>query len=422
MSVAVALLVAGKGKRMRSHRPKVLHEIAGAPLYIHALHSTANLDVVTTVAVTGDDGDAVLKSCTDWGLTPRFARQPQQLGTGDALRYALNAMGDHTGPVLVLYGDTPLIRPDSLHRMITDLEHGSDLVVAGFHAGDPSGYGRMVTNADGRLQAIIESADTDATTCDIALCNSGLLCGERSNLSDLVNALDTENAAGEYYLTDIIGIAAERGQKSTVVIVPEEEAMGINTRAELARAEASMQNRLRSQALKAGTTLIDPATVYFSHDTVLAADVLIEPHVVFGRNVSVESGSTIRSFSRLESCHIGPGARIGPHAHIRPGTEVGPGAQVGNFVEVKASRLAAGVKANHLSYIGDADIGSKTNIGAGSVVCNYDGRTKHRTRIGEKAFIGSGSMLVAPLKIGDEALTAAGSVITEDVPSGARAF
>jgi len=421
VSIAVALLAAGQGRRMQSHQPKVLHEIAGAPLYFHALQSTGGLEVALTVAVTGHGEEAFRASCAEWHPTITTAYQDRQRGTGDALRTALAALENFAGPVLVLYGDTPLMRPATLQAMMTGLADGSDLVVVGFEAENPTGYGRLIT-ADGQLQEIVEDADTDSVTREITLCNSGILCGDRELLTNLLGAVGNSNAAGEYYLTDILGIATARGHRNSVITCAEDEAMGINTRAELARAESIMQDRLRARALEAGVTLVDPATVYFSHDTALAPDVLVEPHVIFGRKVSVASGATIRSFTRLDSCTIGTGAEVGPHAHIRPGSDIGAGVRVGNFVEVKASRMAAGAKANHLSYIGDSDIGKNVNIGAGSVTCNYDGKAKHRTRIGEKVFIGSGSMLVAPVEIGEGAMTAAGSVITEDVPAHSRAF
>ncbi len=422
VNIAVALLAAGQGKRMQSHRPKVLHEIAGAPLYFHALQSARDLDVAQTAVVTGHGREAFLASCAEWAPTVITAHQEPRLGTGDALRTALAAIGDHAGPVLVLYGDTPLMRPATLQAMMTALAGGADLAVAGFEARDPAGYGRLITTTDGHLQAIVEEADANGATLDITLCNAGILAGDRALLATLLEAVGNANAAGEYYLTDILGIATARGRRSVVVACTEDEAMGINTRAELARAESIMQERLRMLALAAGATLIDPATVHFSYDTHLEPDVVVEPHVRFGNQVSVASGATIRSFTYLESCTIGPGARVGPHAHIRPGSDIGANVQIGNFVEVKASRLAAGAKANHLSYIGDSQIAEDANIGAGSVTCNYDGKAKHTTRIGRAAFIGSGTMLVAPVAIGDGAMTAAGSVITEDVPTNTRAF
>ena len=415
MTIAVVLLVAGKGKRMKSQLPKVLHEIGGAPVYHHALQAVRGLGVSRIMAVTGHGAGGFDESCHELGLEIDTVVQPRLLGTADALSCALRVLHDHTGPVVVLYGDTPFISPETIANMLDLHMSGSTIVVLGFDTGNPGSYGRIVTDKDGNLLQIIEAADADEHQKAIRLCNAGIMCGDRQALDMLVPQIDRNNAAGEYYLTDLPAIAVAAGLRCGVIRCAEEEAMGINTRMDLARAEAIFQQRCRTRAMEAGVTLVDPDSVHFSHDTHLGPDVLVEPFVTFGKEVSVAGHARIRSFSYLESCSIGAGSIIGPYARIRPGTEIGELARIGNFVEIKGSYIGDGAKASHLAYIGDSDVGPEANIGAGTVICNYDGLRKHQTAIGPGTFIGSGTMLVAPVKIGEGSMTAAGSVITEDV-------
>ena len=318
--------------------------------------------------------------------------------------------------MIVLYGDTPFISGDTLEAMQAS-RAAHDVVVLGFEAADPGRYGRLVTYGDD-LERIVEFKDATKHEREITLCNSGVIAADASELFDLISAVGNNNAAEEYYLTDIIGIARSRGLSATVVRCDESETLGVNSRAELAEAEALFQARKRAEAMEDGVTLAAPQTVFFSFDTALGRDSLIEPNVVFGPGVTVESGATIRAFSHLEGCHVARDSIVGPYARLRPGTELAEGVKIGNFVEVKAAQLAEGAKVNHLSYIGDASIGPRSNIGAGTITCNYDGVFKHHTEIGADVFIGSNTMLVAPVKVGHEAMTASGSVITKDVPAG----
>lgn len=422
VSVAVVLLAAGKGKRMKSALPKVLHRIGGAPLFHHALTAVDDLDVCRRIAVIGRDRSGFRAACRELGCELELATQPSQTGTANALLTGLMALGDFRGPVVVLYGDTPFINPDTIVRMHRMHLSGSDIVLLGFDRDDPGSYGRIVADGNDSVLRVVEAADAGEDVRDVRLCNSGIICGDRHLLELHAARVGNDNAAGEFYLTDIPGIAVAGGQRCSVLRCSEEEALGINTRVDLARAEAVFQKRYRQMVMAAGVTLKDPASVHFSHDTKIGEDVVIEPYVTFGKNVSVAGNVRIRSFSHLESCSVGTGSVIGPFARIRPGTTIGEGVSIGNFVEVKGANVADDVKALHLSYIGDAEVGPGTNIGAGTVVCNYDGKRKHRTRVGSESFIGSGTMLVAPVDIGDGSMTAAGSVITEDVPDDTLAF
>jgi len=405
---------------MQSDLPKVLHKVAGAPLLHHAMTAGQALSPAKTVVVTGHGADQVAASAREFDEDVTVVLQAEQLGTGHAVAQARDALAGAAGDAIVLYGDTPFIRPETLEAMI-DARARHAVVVLGFEAADPGRYGRLVLEGES-LSRIVEYKDASEAERAITLCNSGVICAEASVLFDLVAALGNENAAGEYYLTDIVGLARARGLSAGVVVCDEAETMGINTRAELARAEAAFQTRARAEALDLGITLTAPETVFFALDTVVGRDAIIGPNVIFGPRVTVESEAEIRAFCHLEGCHISRGAVIGPFARLRPGAEIGEEAHVGNFVEVKNAILGDGVKANHLTYIGDADIGDFTNIGAGTVTCNYDGVMKHRTVIGKGAFIGSDTMLVAPVRIGAGAATGSGSVITEDVPAGAMAL
>jgi len=418
--ISLVVLAAGMGTRMNSELPKVLHRLAGAPLLHHALKSGAPLSPGRTVVVAGHGADLVAKAARDWDDTIEVVLQTEQLGTGHAVDQARAALADTTGDVIVLYGDTPFIHPETLETMIAARTR-ADVVVLGFSAANPGRYGRLVTAGE-TLERIVEYKDASPEERAITLCNSGVICADRAVLYDLISAITNQNASGEYYLTDMVGLARARGLSATAVTCDEAETLGINSRAELAQAEAAFQARARSEAQDNGVTLVAPDTVHFAHDTLLGRDAVIEQFVVFGPGVSVESGAMIRAFSHLEGCHVGQGAVVGPYARLRPGAELGDDAHVGNFVEIKNAILGTGAKANHLTYIGDADIGEKTNIGAGTITCNYDGVMKHRTTIGARVFIGSNTMLVAPVSVGNDAMTGSGAVITKNVPDGALAL
>ncbi|MCB1333843.1 MAG: bifunctional UDP-N-acetylglucosamine diphosphorylase/glucosamine-1-phosphate N-acetyltransferase GlmU [Roseivivax sp.] len=420
MSTALVILAAGKGTRMESDLPKVLHKIAGAPMLVHAMMAGATLEPEHTVIVAGHGAEAVSAAARAHDEHVSVVLQTEQLGTAHAVAQTRDALEGFDGDVIVLFGDTPFISPDTLARM-SEARKNHDVVVLGFTARDPGRYGRLVTEGDNLLR-IVEFKEASAQEKAITLCNSGVMAVARDVLFELIDAVGNDNVAREYYLTDIVGIARARGLSATAVTCDEAETLGVNSRTDLAAAEATFQARMRAEALAAGITLQAPETVYFAYDTVIGRDSEIEPNVVFGPGVTVESGATIRAFSHLEGCHVSEGAIVGPYARLRPGAELGAYVHVGNFVEVKNAILHEGVKANHLTYIGDAEIGEKTNVGAGTITCNYDGVFKHRTVIGARAFIGSSTMLVAPVTIGDGAMTGSGSVITEDVPAGALAI
>ncbi len=421
MATHLIVLAAGQGTRMKSARPKVLHEIGGAPMFAHTLGSADGLAPERRVLVVGHGGKAVADAATALDPDILVAEQSVQKGTAHAVAAARAALDGAKGDAFVLYGDTPFIRPETLQAMQAARQTGHAVVVLGFEAADPARYGRLVMAGD-QLERIVEYKDASEAERTITLCNSGVVAADVELLFDLIDAVDNDNAAGEFYLTDIVGIARSRQLSVTAVTCPEDETMGVNSRADLAKAEAAFQTRKRSEMLEAGVTLTAPDTVFFAPDTQIASDVVVEPHVIFGPGVTVDTGARIRAFSHLEAAHVRAGAIVGPYARLRPGADIGPDAHVGNFVEVKNATLGAGAKANHLTYLGDASIGAKTNIGAGTITCNYDGVFKHRTEIGERAFIGSDTMLVAPVKVGDDAMTATGTVVTEDVPDGAMAI
>ncbi|QEE36027.1 bifunctional UDP-N-acetylglucosamine diphosphorylase/glucosamine-1-phosphate N-acetyltransferase GlmU [Octadecabacter sp. SW4] len=420
MATALIILAAGMGTRMNSDLPKVLHQIAGAPMLIHAMKSGASLEPERTVIVAGHGAEAVGKAAQGWDDRAEVVLQAEQLGTGHGVAQAQSALADFSGDAIVLYGDTPFIRPETLTAMAAARQF-HDVVVLGFQAADPGRYGRLVTAGEA-LEKIVEYKDATDKERAITLCNSGVIAADAATLFDLVAAVKNDNAAGEYYLTDIVDIARARGLSATVVRCEEAETMGINSRAELAVAEGAFQAARRAEVLADGVTLQAPDTVYFAHDTVVGRDAVIEPNVVFGPHVTIESGATIRAFSHLEGCHVSRGAVVGPYARLRPGAELAENVRIGNFVEVKNAQIAEGAKVNHLSYIGDATVGAATNIGAGTITCNYDGVFKHRTVIGERVFVGSNTMLVAPVSLGDDSMTASGSVITRDVPAAALAL
>jgi len=420
MQVSVIVLAAGQGTRMNSDLPKVLHPLAGAPLLHHALTAARALGPARLVVVTGHAAEAVAAAARAFDDGIETVLQEPQLGTGHAVAQAAPLLADATGEAIVLYGDTPFIGEATLRAMLAARQRHA-VVVLGFHAADPGRYGRLLTRGDDLL-AIREWKDASAAERAITLCNSGVICAEAPTLLALVAALADDNAAGEYYLTDIVAIARARGLGAGVVLCDQAETLGINTRHELAAAEAAFQTRARAQALATGVTLTAPDTVFFALDTHVGRDAVIGPNVIFGPGVTVESGAEIKGFCHLEGCHISRGATVGPFARLRPGAELAEDVHIGNFVEIKNAILDQGVKVGHLSYIGDASVGEHANIGAGTVTCNYDGVMKHRTTIGKRAFIGSDTMLVAPVTVGDDAMTASGSTITEDVPAAALAI
>ena len=419
MTIALVILAAGKGTRMNSDLPKVLHPIAQAPMLVHAMRAGSVLSPERTVIVTGHGSEAVAKVAQDEDDDARIAVQEEQLGTAHAVGQARTALDGFDGDIVVLYGDTPFLQPDTLERMV-EARSQNDLVILGFDAADPARYGRLVMNGD-TLERIVEFKDASDEERAITFCNSGLLACNAQLLFSLIDAVENNNASGEYYLTDVVEIARNRGLNVTAVACDEAQTLGVNSRADLATADAVFQARARAELLDMGVTLMAPDTVYLSADTVIGRDTVIEPNVVFGPGVTIESGATIRAFSHLEGCHVSRGAIVGPYARLRPGAELAENTRVGNFVEIKNAEIAEGAKVNHLSYIGDASVGAATNIGAGTITCNYDGVMKHKTTIGANVFIGSNTMLVAPVTVGDGAMTATGTVVTKDVAPEALA-
>ena len=420
MPVSVIILAAGQGKRMNSDLPKVLHPLGAAPLLHHAMRAGQSLDPDRMIVVAGHGAERVSKAAKAFDPEVQIVLQSEQRGTGHAVQQAAPLLAGVTGDAIVLYGDTPFVRAETLERLLQARARHA-VTVLGFVARDPDRYGRLVATGE-ELHRIVEYKDATPEEQAITLCNSGVICADISLLADLVGHLGTANAAGEYYLTDIVGLARDRGLSAGVVICDEAETLGINTRAQLAQAEATFQTAMRAEALENGVTLTAPDTVFFALDTHIGRDAVIAPNVVFGPGVTVESGAVIHAFCHLEGCHVSRGASVGPFARLRPGAELAEDVHVGNFVEIKNTVLDEGVKVGHLTYLGDAHIGEHTNIGAGTVTCNYDGVMKHRTEIGARAFIGSDTMLVAPVTIGAGAMTASGSVITTDVPAGALAL
>lgn len=420
MQVSLIVLAAGLGTRMNSDTPKVLHPLAGVPMLHHALASGRALEPSHIVVVTGHGADAAAKAAKDFDEAVETVLQEPQLGTAHAVAQAAPLLAGAGGEVIVLYGDTPFVRPDTLQAML-EARARHAVIILSFEPADPARYGRLIVEGD-QLLRIVEHKEATEAERTICLCNSGVVCAEAKTLFRLVAKVGNANAAGEYYLTDIVELARAEGLSVGFVTCPEAETLGINTRAQLATAEAQFQARARAEALENGVTLTAPETVFFALDTHIGRDTLIGPNVIFGPGVTVESGAEIKGFCHLEGCHISRGATVGPFARLRPGAELAEDVHVGNFVEIKNSILDEGVKVGHLTYLGDTDVGEFTNIGAGTVTCNYDGVLKHRTKIGKRAFIGSDTMLIAPVSVGDNAMTASGSVITTDVPAEALAF
>jgi bifunctional UDP-N-acetylglucosamine pyrophosphorylase/glucosamine-1-phosphate N-acetyltransferase len=416
------ILAAGKGTRMKSDRPKVMHAIAGAPMLVHVLKAARDAAFEQLCVVVGPGMDEVAATAKSGDHRVAVVVQAEQRGTADAVKAAQSAFAGFAGPVIILYGDTPLLRPATVRKLADDLAAGADLVVVGFETGDPAGYGRLLLDEDGHLAAIREERDASEAERAITLCNSGIM-GFRSGkvLGELLARIGNANAKGEFYLTDAVALAKTDGLEARMLRGDADEVLGVNSRAELAEAEAAMQQRLRSKVMADGATLVAPETVFLSHDTRIGKDVVIEPHVMCGPGVVIEDGAIINGFCHFVGAHIGPNAEVGPFLRLRPGADLARQTRVGNFVEIKNAEIGEGAKVPHLTYIGDAKIGAGANIGAGTITCNYDGVAKYRTEIGAGAFIGSNSSLVAPVKIGEGAYVGSGSVITKDVSADALA-
>ena len=422
-ATAVVVLAAGIGSRMRSGAPKPLHRVGGLPLLAHALAAAATLTPVRLVVVTGpgEAGAQVADATRAAAPGAVIALQPAARGTGDALACALPALTGFAGCVVVIYADTPLLRGETLAAMAAAQTAGAAVVALGFEPSEPGGYGRLIEGPQG-LERIVEAKDADADERAVRLCNAGAMALSGALAADWLARLSPRNAQGELYMTDIVALARADGLVCAALRCAAEEAMGVNSRVDLALAEAAFQTRARVAAMDGGATLVAPETVFLSHDTRLGRDVTVAPNVVFGPGVRVGDGAEIRAFSHLEGCTVRARAIVGPFARLRPGADVGPGAHVGNFVEIKNAVLGEGAKANHLAYVGDATVGAGANIGAGAITCNYDGARKHRTEIGAGAFIGSNAALVAPVSVGAGAYVASGSVITQDVAADALAI
>lgn len=415
------VLAAGEGTRMKSDKAKVLHAVAGRSMLGHVLASVAAADVRDIAVVIGPGRDDVRAEAQKLAPNARVFMQTERLGTAHAVLAAGEAIEDGYDDLIVLFADTPLVTGDTIRALRAALTDGAGVAALGFLAVNPFGYGRLLQDDAGQLIAIREEKDATEVERAIQLCNAGLMAIDGRRARGLLNRIGAQNAKGEYYLTDIVELARADGLETRVVVAGEDEVLGVNDRIQLAQAEAVLQTRLRRTAMAAGVTMIAPETVFLSFDTVLGRDVLIEPHVVFGTGVAVGDGAVIHAFSHLEGAQIGPEATIGPYARLRPGARLGEKTKIGNFVEIKNATIAPGAKVNHLSYIGDADIGTNANIGAGTITCNYDGYFKYRTVIGDNAFIGSNSALVAPVTIGSGAYVGSGSVLTRDVAADALA-
>lgn len=419
-SSLTVVLAAGEGTRMRSGGPKVLHPLAGQPLLAHVLQAAPSGSGASLAVVVGPDHQAVAQEIRRLRPDAGIFVQRERLGTAHAVLAAREAIAGGSDDLLIAFGDTPLISAATFERLRAPLKAGAALAVLGFRGADPAGYGRLLIDR-GRLIAIREHADASPEERKIDLCNAGVMAFDGRKALEILDRIGNANSKGEYYLVDAVGIVRAMDMEAVVIETSEDEVRGVNTKAQLAEAEGVMQARLRKAALDAGVTMIAPDTVYLAADTTFGKDVTIEPFVVIGPGVSIGDGAVIHSFSHMVQASIGKGASVGPFARLRPGTSLGEGVRIGNFVEIKATTLAAGAKVNHLSYVGDAEVGTKANIGAGTITCNYDGFGKHKTLIGNGAFVGSNSSLVAPVKIGNGAYIGSGSVITKDVPDDAMA-
>lgn len=418
---AAIILAAGQGTRMKSSLSKVLHKVAGRTMLNWVISLAKDIGCEKIIVVTGAHNiDAKTIVIEQLGEGAQVLQDPP-MGTGHAVLCAKDAMADFEGNAIVLYADTPLITKQTALKAFEAIENDASVAIVGFTSKDPTPYGRLIENENGDLLEIIETKEANEEILKIDFCNSGVMAAPAKDLFAHLEKVTNNNLKGEYYLTDVVGLAVKAGQKCKAVRGTEEEVLGVNSRIDLAAAEQAFQARKRNEMLTKGVTLIAPETVFFSHDTQIENDVIIEPNVVFGEGVEIKSGAIIRAFSHLEGAIIGNGAIIGPYARIRPGSNIGEDCHIGNFVETKNAVLAKGVKANHLTYLGDVSIGEKTNIGAGTITCNYDGYFKYKTEIGAGVLIGSDTMLVAPVKIGDKAMTGSSSTITKDVPMGALA-
>ena len=418
MEFSALILAAGKGTRLKSKLAKPLHEVAGKALISWVCEAATTAGASQHICVISHDGETVAKLVS---TTAETVIQDPPLGTGDAVKCCLNQLQElpPDRPVIILYADTPLIRPATLREMASKLITGADVCLLGFRADDPTGYGRIILSDTGTVEAIIEHKDATDNQKEITLVNGGAMAAKAGVLVHLLPKIEAKNSQNELYLTDLVGLAFAAGLQTDVLTTDEAELAGVNDRAQLAQLEAVMQDRLRAQAMASGVTLHAPETVFLSADTRFGTDVTIEPHVIIGQGVSIADNCQIKAFSHLEGATLAEGCIVGPYARLRPGTKLGPKVKIGNFVETKNAVLADGAKANHLSYLGDAMIGEKANIGAGTITCNYDGFTKSTTIIGDQAFIGSNSALVAPVEIGKGALVGAGSVITKNVADDA---
>jgi bifunctional UDP-N-acetylglucosamine pyrophosphorylase / glucosamine-1-phosphate N-acetyltransferase len=420
-SCLAIVLAAGEGTRMRSRMPKVMHELGGRTLLAHVIAAAKSAGTRDIAVVVGPGHETVRGEAQRVAPEAQIFEQRERRGTAHAVLAARKAIARGADDILIIFGDTPLVRPEMLAKLRGTLANGAAVAVLGFRPADPKGYGRLLLQGN-ELAAIREERDATPEERRIDFCNGGLMALAGNHALGILSRIGNKNAKSEYYLTDAVAIARDMGLKARAIETSEDDVRGVNTKTQLAQTEAVLQQRLRAAAMEAGVTMVAPETVYLSADTKFGKDVTVEPNVVFGPGVTVEDGATIRSFSHLEGARIGKGARVGPFARLRPGADLGKDVHIGNFVEVKEAKIEAGAKANHLTYIGDAYVGEGANVGAGTITCNYDGGAKHRTEIGKGAFIGSNTALVAPVKVGDGAYIGAGTVVTKDVPAGALAI
>ena len=411
MEFTAIILAAGKGTRMKSSLPKPLHRVGGHPMLGWSIDAARAAGATRTVAVLAPDSHDI----QHWLDDTAIAIQQEQLGTGSAVAAAREVVGRDDGIAIVMFADTPLVRANSISALVRQVADGTSIAVAAFEPDDPTGYGRIVQGQDGTIEGIVEEREASEAQKGINLCNGGIMAAKTPLLFDLLDRVTDDNAKGEYYLTDIVALASADGHRVAHNVIDETEILGVNDRVDLAAAEAALQSRLRTTAMQQGVTMAAPDTVFIAADSVIEPDVIIEPHVVIGSGCHIGEGSIIRSFSHLEGTHLGACCIIGPYARLRPGTDAGDGVKIGNFVEIKKTKLGDGAKANHLTYLGDATVGAEANIGAGTITCNYDGFGKYQTLIGDGAFIGSNTALVAPVTIGARAIIGAGSTITRDV-------
>lgn len=421
-SLMILVLAAGMGTRMKSKHPKVMHAIGSKPMVGHVLDLGNSLGAVNCSVVVGPDMNEVESVTKSHFSSAQIFVQHDRLGTAHAVLSAKEALKGHEGYVLVLYGDTPLLTKDALNGLYSELKNGADVGVLGFNAEDPTGYGRLLVDDNGQLEAIREQKDANREELQVKFCNSGVMGFRTAHMLSLLEKVGNDNANGEYYLTDIVELARQQGLKAVATVCSEQDVLGVNDRVQLSEAERIFQNRKREDVQRNGATLIAPETVFFAADTTIGQDVIIEPNVVFGPGVTVGDDVHIYSHCHFEGAVIEAHSKVGPFARLRPGAEIGEGCKVGNFVEVKKAQVSKGAKINHLTYIGDAEIGEEANIGAGTITCNYDGFNKNITKIGANCFVGSNSSLIAPVTLGDGSFIGSGSVISENVPADALAI